>query len=214
MEAKAVIFDYGGVICFFPSEEQVDELAARTGLAKDLFLKTYWSTRLDYDRGDLTWQKYWDQFARLTGRKFTEDQVHEFVRLDIGFWVRVDPRMIQWARALKESGRKIAVLSNMPREIGEYMRANFDWLREFDHITFSYEVRSVKPEPAIYHDAIDGVGVRAEETVFLDDRIENIRGAEAVGLRAVLFGSAETFSRSAREAHHFLGLGSAPVVLE
>jgi putative hydrolase of the HAD superfamily len=214
MEAKAVIFDYGGVICFFPREEQVDELAARTGLPKAVFLKTYWSTRLDYDRGDLTWQTYWDQFARLTGREFTDDQVRDFVRLDIGFWLRVDPRMIQWARALKESGRKIAVLSNMPREIGEYMRANFDWLRDFDHITFSYEVRLVKPEPAIYREAIDAVGVRPEEAVFLDDRLENVRGAEAVGLRAVLFESAETFSRSAREAHHFLGLGSAPVVLE
>jgi putative hydrolase of the HAD superfamily len=214
MEAKAVIFDYGGVICFFPREEQVDELAARTGVPKRLFLETYWSTRLPYDRDDLTWREYWEQFARLTGREFTEEQIREFVRLDIGFWVRVDPRMIQWARTLKESGRKIAVLSNMPREIGEHMRANFDWLREFDHVTFSYEVHLIKPEPAIYRDALDGVGVRPEEAVFLDDRIENVRGAKAVGLPAVLFESAETFSRSAREAHHFLGLGSAPVVLE
>jgi len=214
MEAKAVIFDYGGVICFFPREEQVDELAARTGVPKRLFLETYWSTRLPYDRDDLTWREYWEQFARLTGRKFTDEQIREFVRLDIEFWLRVDPRMIQWARTLKESGRKIAVLSNMPREIGEHMRANFDWLREFDHVTFSYEVRLIKPEPAIYRDALDGVGVRPEEAVFLDDRIENVRGAEAVGIRAVLFESAETFSRSARETHHFLGLGSAPVVLE
>ncbi len=192
----------------------MDELATLTGVPKGVFLETYWSTRLPYDRDDLTWREYWEQFGHLTGRKFSEEQMREFVRLDVNFWLRVDPRMIQWARTLKESGRKIAVLSNMPREIGEHMRAHFDWLREFDHVTFSYELRLVKPEAAIYRDALDGIGVRAEDALFLDDRIENVRGAEAVGMRAVRFESAETFSRSAREAHHFLGLGSAPVVLE
>ncbi len=214
MEAKAVILDYGGVLCFHPREEQVDELAARTGVPKGPFLETYWGLRLPYDRGDVTYEEYWDEFARRTGRQFTKQQVSEFVRLDIDFWVNVDPRMVQWARTLKESGRKIAVLSNMPRELGEHMKSHFGWLREFDHVTLSYEVRSVKPEPAIYHDAIQGVGIRPEDAVFLDDRMENVRGAEAVGLRAVLFESAESFTRSAREAHHFLGLGSAPVVLE
>jgi putative hydrolase of the HAD superfamily len=214
MEPKAVIFDYGGVLCFFPPEHQVDELVALTGVPKDVFLAAYWGLRLAYDRGDLSYEEYWDELARRAGREFTKEQVREFVRMDVAFWLHVDPRMIQWARALKESGRKIAILSNMPREIGEHMKANLDWLREFDHVTLSYEVRSVKPEPAIYQSVIEGLGIRPEESVFLDDRTENVRGAEAVGLRAVLFESAETFSQSAREAHHFLGLGSAPVVLE
>jgi putative hydrolase of the HAD superfamily len=214
MDLKAVIFDYGGVLCFHPPETQVEELIARTGIPKDQFLQIYWGQRLSYDRGDLTFREYWNEFALRTGREFSDEQVCEFVARDIAFWVHIDPRMIQWARVVKQSGRKIAVLSNMPREIGEHLKTRLDWLPEFDHITFSYEVRSAKPEPAIYHNAIDGLGVRPEEAVFLDDRIENVRGGEAVGLRSVLFESAETFSRSAREAHHFLGLGSAPVVLE
>ncbi len=214
METKAVILDYGGVICFHPREEQVDELASRTGVPKGQFLEVYWGLRLPYDRGDMTWQEYWDEFARRAGRQFTPEQVSEFVGLDVAFWLNVDARMIQWARTLKESGRKIAVLSNMPRELGEDMKTRFDWLREFDHVTLSYEVRSVKPEPEIYQDVIGGLGLPAKETLFLDDRIENVRGAEAVGMRAVLFESPETFSRSAREAHHLLGLGSAPIVLE
>jgi putative hydrolase of the HAD superfamily len=214
MEAKAVILDYGGVICFHPPEHEVDELVTRTGVPKDVFLESYWGLRSPYDRGDLSYREYWGEFARRTGRSYTAEQVEEFVRLDVHFWLHVDARMIAWVRTLKGSGRKVAILSNMPRELGEYMKSHLDWLGEFDHVTLSYELRAVKPEAAIYRDAIDGLGVRPEEAVFLDDRAENIEGAEALGIRASLFESAETFSRSARTAHHFLGLGSAPVILE
>jgi putative hydrolase of the HAD superfamily len=214
MEAKAVILDYGGVICFHPPPEEVDELVARTGVPKDVFLESYWGLRADYDRGDLSYQEYWGEFARRTGRSYSAAQVEEFVQLDVHFWLHVDTRMLAWVRTLKASGRKVAMLSNMPRELGEYMKSHLDWLGEFDHLTLSYELRSVKPEAAIYRDAVDGLGVHPEEAVFIDDRAENIEAAEALGIRALLFESAEAFSRSARNAGQFLGLGSAPVVFE
>ncbi len=213
METKAVILDYGGVICFHPPDQEVDELVARTGVPKDVFLETYWGLRMPYDRGDLSYREYWGEFARRTGRTYSAEQVAEFVRLDVNFWLHVDARMIEWVRTLKRSGRKVAMLSNMPRELGEYMKPHLDWLGEFDHVTLSYELHSVKPDAAIYHHAIDGLRVRPEEAVFLDDRAENIQGADAVGLRATLFESADLYSRSARNAG-FLGLGSVPVILE
>ena len=214
MEAKAVILDYGGVICFHPPEQEVDELVTRTGVPKDVFLENYWGLRAAYDRGDLSYGEYWGEVARCAGRSYTAEQVEEFVRLDVRFWLHVDTRMIAWVRTLKASGRKVAMLSNMPRELGEYMKSHLDWLRDFDHITLSYELRSVKPDAAIYEDAIAGLGVRPEEAVFIDDRAENIAAAEALGIRALLFESAEAFSGSARNAHQFLGLGSTPVILE
>jgi HAD superfamily hydrolase (TIGR01509 family) len=47
----------------------------------------------------------------------------------------------------------------------------------------------VKPESAIYEHCLAGMGLRPEEILFLDDRIENIRGAERLGVRGVQFTS-------------------------
>ena len=210
-----MIFDYGGVLCFFPTERQVNEFAALAGLDKMSFLHHYWGNRIPYDRGDLTHDEFWDDFARRAGTTYSGDQVRSLIRADIDFWLNLDHRMIDWARSLKHgNGRKIGVLSNMPRELGEHMREHCHWLRDFDHVTLSYEVRSAKPERAIYEDCLKGLGVEPAEAVFIDDRVENIHAAEAIGIRGFLFESAETFSRSMRESDDFLRFGSAPVVFE
>jgi putative hydrolase of the HAD superfamily len=52
-------------------------------------------------------------------------------------------------------------------------------------------VQSVKPEPVIYGHCLAGMGLRADEILFLDDRIENIRGAERLGIHGVQFTSRE-----------------------
>jgi HAD superfamily hydrolase (TIGR01509 family) len=122
--------------------------------------------------------------------------------------------MLTWARELKQSGLRIAMLSNMPRELGEHMKVVFPWLAEFDHVTLSYEIRSAQPEPAIYWDAVNGLGLQPHEAVFLDDRSENIAGAGEIGLNAALFESAEAFSRSVRESGGLFGLRAGPVTVE
>ena len=49
----------------------------------------------------------------------------------------------------------------------------------------------VKPDPAIYHLILRKLGVAAQEAVFVDDFIENIVGAEQLGLHAIRFVSAQ-----------------------
>ena len=214
MKIEAVIFDYGGVLCFHPPDEQIGELAARAGAPHARFVETYWALRFEYDRGDVTYVEYWREFGRRVGRDYSERDIDEFVQLDVAFWLHVDQRMVEWARSLRRAGRKVALLSNMPRELGEHMKSQFAWLRDFDHLTLSYEVRAAKPEPAIYRDAVEGLGVAPEKALFLDDRAENVEAARAFGLRAARFESAEAFRSSAREAHDFLGLGAPPILLE
>jgi len=214
MNLKGVIFDYGGVLCFYPPDNEVQDFADATGLAKDTFLENYWKLRHPYERGDLTKQDYWADFTRRVGREYTPEQIDDFVQRDVNFWLHTDDRMLTWARELKKSGMRIAMLSNMPRELGEHMKVVFPWLVEFDHVTLSYEVRSAKPEAAIYWDAVNGLGLRPHEAVFLDDRSENIAGAEGIGLNAALFESAEAFSRSLRESGGLFGLRAGPVTVE
>ena len=46
----------------------------------------------------------------------------------------------------------------MPHEMVRYVRQRFAWLDQFDHVTFSAEVRLIKPYAAIYEHSLRGVG--------------------------------------------------------
>jgi putative hydrolase of the HAD superfamily len=60
-----------------------------------------------------------------------------------------------------------------------------------------------KPDAAIYRHAAEGLGVRPEEILFVDDREENVAGARAVGMVAIQYGEHRAFVAAMREA----GLG-------
>jgi putative hydrolase of the HAD superfamily len=45
----------------------------------------------------------------------------------------------------------------------------------------------VKPEPEIYEHCLEGLGTAPGDTIFFDDRIANVRGAEMLGMHAVEF---------------------------
>jgi putative hydrolase of the HAD superfamily len=70
-----------------------------------------------------------------------------------------------------------------------HVRGQFGWLKNFDHETFSAEVRLAKPDAAIYHHSLKGLGVQASDALFVDDRATNVEGAQAIGLRAIRFQS-------------------------
>ena len=89
--------------------------------------------------------------------------------------------------SLRERGIKTAVLSNMPRDLREFLASPESWLPEFDHLTFSCDVRSSKPGAAIYEHCLEGLGVAAREAVFLDDREPNVTAARNLGMHALIF---------------------------
>ena len=57
----------------------------------------------------------------------------------------------------------------------------------FEHCAFSYALRSVKPEPECYLAVLAMLGASPADVVFLDDRPDNVAGAQALGIRSVQF---------------------------
>jgi len=58
--------------------------------------------------------------------------------------------------------------------------------REVDAIVLSFEVGAAKPDPGIYRAALDAVGARPADAVFVDDQAWYCRGAEAIGIRSFM----------------------------
>lgn len=198
---RAVIFDFGGVLCFHPDEGRIARAAEECGLPPDLFWKGLWQTRLEYDAGRIEPAAYW---RGVMGATFQEAKLPALIRREVELWNRYDQRVFDWIGRLRRAGIRIAILSNLPRVLGEELRATPGLLEPFDHVTFSYELGVTKPEPAIYLDAIRGLGVTAGETLFLDDKAVNVEGARAAGLRTELYTTWEEFAASGAAARYAL----------
>jgi putative hydrolase of the HAD superfamily len=192
---KAVILDYGEVLCYPPTVQEMGRMAAPFGMEPVPFRKLWDRDRLRYDRGDLSPEAYWSGVAKATGTQLAPEQLAELRQWDLEMWGHDNPAMVEWVRQMNSSGIKTGLLSNMPHEMVRYVRQKFDWLDQFDHLTFSAEVSLVKPDATIYEHSLRGVGVAASEALFVDDKEPNVQGARTVGLRAIRLQSIEQLRR-------------------
>jgi putative hydrolase of the HAD superfamily len=196
---KAVILDYGEVLCYPPSTEEMRRMAAPFGMDPVPFRKLWDRDRLRYDRGDLSPEAYWSGLTKDAGTQLTPEQIGQLRQWDLEMWGHDNPTMVEWLRQMHMSGVKTGLLSNMPHEMVRYVRQKFAWLDQFNHLTFSAEVSLIKPEAAIYEHSLRGVGVAPSEALFLDDKEPNVQGAHAVGIRAIRFQSVKQLSGELKE---------------
>ena len=186
----AIIFDYGNVLCTPQLAADIDAMASVLRLPAARFSELAWRFRLAYDAADLDAVRYWNTVAEAASRSLTPAEIDRLVALDNASWTHPNPAMLDWARRLREAGIRTAILSNMPSPVREYLDG-CAWLPEFDHRTFSCDVRRTKPNREIYQHCLAGLGVEPSEALFLDDRDENIRAAQELGIHALLFTTLE-----------------------
>ena len=184
---RAVIFDYGEVLCRRAPLEEFAPMAKILNISPERLVERYMENRLPYDRGDLTAAEYWTGFARETGVVLNDAQIGELDRRDCDLWWRLDPQLLDWVDRLRAGGIKAGVLSNMFIGLAKLIRAKAPWRDRFDDFTLSAEIHEVKPDAAIYEHSLKQLSVAPGEALFLDDREVNIDGARAVGMEGLLF---------------------------
>jgi putative hydrolase of the HAD superfamily len=194
-EIRAVILDFGEVLCHLPTPEAIDRLARMFQMDSQSFFPIYLESRGPYDRGDLLPGEYWEKFAARLGVHLDANAIARARQIDLELWSQINEAMIRWLQQIHSAGFKTAILSNMPSDMVSHLRNNFAWINHFDHHIFSAEVRSIKPEPAIYQHCIEVLGVQPSEALFIDDRDANLEQARAVGIRSIRFQSVEQLRR-------------------
>ena len=101
----------------------------------------------------------------------------------------LSPGVREFLEAMREAAVPIYGLSN---DVGEWARKRLPRLGLdglFSGWVFSSEVRSPKPQPAIYGKLVEMLPCPPETCVFVDDRIANLEAARDAGLQTVLFGA-------------------------
>ena len=191
LKVRAVVFDYGKVLSLDQAPGAVEEMARLCNLPLDVFCERYWHTRLAYDRADLNGKSYWESVAREQACVLTPGVLEELYRVDSEGWANSNPVMLRWVDQLRLAGVRMALLSNMPLEVSLFLVKNRKWLALFDPLIFSCDVRSVKPEEAIYRNCLERLQVAPEEVLFLDDKLHNVEGARQLGMHSLVFETAE-----------------------
>jgi 2-haloacid dehalogenase len=184
-DIECVVFDVGGVLVdwdprhlyrkVFDDPDEMERFLAEV---------CTWEWHHEHDRG----ARFADTIPALS-IAFPEHAPH------IAMWESRYLEMIpgpiagmpELVRDLHAVGTRLLLLSNMPSETWEPLTAMFDWFELFEGAVVSGDELVVKPDPAIYRVLVDRFGVDPARTTFVDDRIENVEAAQALGFDAVLF---------------------------
>ncbi len=194
-DIQAILFDFGKVLSLSPDPTAWARLRELTGLSEEALDESYWLFRDDYDAGALTGDVYWEKVA---GRPLPEETGRALKETDVALWTRMNEPMLDWVDALHRAGFRTGILSNMPDAMTEGICARFDWIENFDHAVWSHALKLRKPQAEIYHAAIDGLGVAAEEILFIDDKEENTEAAIEAGMQAIVYRDHESFVQEMR----------------
>jgi putative hydrolase of the HAD superfamily len=195
----AVLFDYGKVLSLPADADAWVQLGAITGLDEATLGRLYWEHRDLYDKGTLNGVTYWQTIAREGGFSLDEAKLAALHAADVELWGQMNEPMVAWARQLQQRGIKTGILSNIGDAMELGLRKRFDWIGRFTHHTWSHRQKIIKPDGAIYKHAVEGLGCAAADVLFIDDREENVRGAIAAGLQAILYTTHEEFEQAMRE---------------
>jgi putative hydrolase of the HAD superfamily len=193
-KVKAVLFDYGNVLCLPQERSDLSLMAKCLDLELDLLETLYWQHRDEYDSGATDGQQYWSKIVCNLNRQISAQQLEQLIEIDFNSWSRPNHVMANWAGSLQGHGYRTAIISNMPIELHRCIVDKCTWLPSFDHYTFSCNIKANKPDGVVFQHCLDALNLRAEETVFLDDRENNVEGARRLGMQGIVFTTAAELS--------------------
>lgn len=173
---KNIVFDLGGVVFWRNPKKCTQEFLDFFAFVRETPMPHFWN---EYDRGSLSLDEVMEHLMARSG--FSHEKCVEFVQRAIEMQEPIRPTE-QLIEALKADGRyRLYVLSNMSCEFIEFLR-RVPVYRHFDGEVVSCEEGICKPEREIYRLLLDRYALNPSETLFIDDRPENVEAAEREGI--------------------------------
>jgi 2-haloacid dehalogenase len=184
MKTENIIFDFGGVLVDWnPRYLYKDHFQNENDM--EHFLKNIctgeWNLEKDKGRSLI-------EGTVLLQQKFPA--FHSMIQLFYDKWeimLKSDiPETVSLLYKLKAK-YKIYGLTNWSAETISIAYDRFLFFKEFDGIVVSGQEKIIKPGKQIYQLLLDRYSLKAENTIFIDDNINNIKAAEELGLYAIHF---------------------------
>ena len=193
LEARGVVFDFGGVISISPRGDGWPLIAycETLGISRAAFDEAWRKFRAKWDGGECSFEElYRLTFADAGLPPPTPEQLKRLWELDAEGWVKeISAETLALMKDLKSMGRKIGILSNMSEDFYELLFAPrcAEHIALADAVVISGIERMVKPDRAIYDLAADRLGLAPHDLLFLDDTEANVEAARRFGWRSLLY---------------------------
>ena len=186
MGIQAVIWDLGGVLL------RTEDYAPRQAAGAKVWHDAGGDRRIVFsgesgDRaqlGEISVEQHWENLRARLGLSPAEMQAFRDQ-----FWGgdRLDTDLVAYIRQAAAEAIRPGYSATLFRTCRRVVTETWKFADAFDEMIISAEVGLVKPDPRIYHLALDRLGVVPEAAVFIDDFSRNVDGARAVNLNAIHF---------------------------
>ena len=183
---RNIVWDMGNVLADFNVQHILEGLVReehREAILEAVFHTPDW---IRFDAGDIESPEEMAELCRA--------------RTDQNLWDEVDAAVFHWyeytmepiretealVRKLKAAGYHQYVLSNVNVMVDRY-KDSIPAFGLMDGLYFSAFKKMMKPERRIYRGLLDEYGLKAEESVFVDDNYVNVAGAMIAGMHGIVF---------------------------
>ena len=189
MKIKNIIFDLSEVIIsgFHKTEEiiekntniKVEEFLAKRREVEDVFLDTM--------RGKYTEDEYIDALVENANWNVSKEIIKKSIRQNLDVKVEGTMKIVE---KLKEKYNLI-LLSDHIKEWVEYILNTNKDLEAFRHKYFSYEYGMLKEDEGTFRYILGKEKILPSETIFIDDKKDNIKMANKEGIQGIVFENAK-----------------------
>lgn len=192
MKIKNIIFDFGGVLY------NIDYNATSKCLAKyssDINFNISLDEMLDlpesYEKGMVSDEIFKNELISKFNLNCNEKDIEECWNAML---IGLKNESIEFIKSIKTI-YNIALFSNTNKiHYKKFYSETKELLDNFDYVYFSFKIGLRKPEKESYLYVCQNSNFKIEQTVFIDDNLINIKGAQSVGLKTIHFKTEDNLS--------------------
>ena len=179
---KNIVFDIGNVIAYIDYMESINELIEekdRKFIIDNVLHAPEWTKEDTLDMGYYSL----DDFISIVGDRTdnTKDDLIKYYMYEHYKFLIVNTKVLDLIKLLKEKNYNVYISSNLNKEAYEiYEKAGLFNL--VDGAVLSYKEHHIKPHKTIYKILLDRYNLIPEESIFIDDRLENCEAAKSLGI--------------------------------
>lgn len=180
---KNIVFDLGNVLIKYMPEKFLNDYIKKEN--REIFITEVFKSKewLELDRGTLSYKDAVEIFSKRVPKE--SKNIEKLFEEKISFCISPIVENVEIMRKLKEKGYFVYILSNFHQPAFEYIKENWDFIREFDGEVVSCYYHYIKPEKEIYEVLLKKYNLLPEQTIFIDDVKKNIEGAKKLGIYGI-----------------------------
>ena len=181
---KAVAFDYGGVIEI--TESLIPKIVDALKVTKEDWLNTYYTLNHLNNVGGKSRLEVFTLTAKKLGASDIQIAHIPEILKENDQTRKINLELIEIIKDLKKQNYKIGLISNYSIHLRQKL-IDKNIIDLFDTVIISGEVGYQKPQPEIFEILFQKLGVKNNETIFVDDTKQSLLGAESVGYLPLLY---------------------------